>query len=53
MQRTPSPLLPPSPQRAWYAAKKLMLDWWDNPPATLFWLLLTAAAVGTLKAVGF
>jgi hypothetical protein len=36
----------------WAAAKGFVVDWRDDPPATLLWLLLTAAAVGLLKVVG-
>lgn len=46
-----APSTPPR-QHIWIAAKEVALEWWDNPPAMLFWLLLTAGMVGVLKLVG-
>lgn len=34
------------------AAKRRFLDIWDDPPAILFWLLLTGFTVGALKVAG-
>lgn len=38
---------------AWTGAKARLLDYWDNPPAVLLWLLLAAVAVAALKGLGF
>jgi hypothetical protein len=37
---------------AWASAKIALLNYWDHPPAALFWLLGTAGTIGVLKAIG-
>ncbi len=37
---------------AWATAKVRLLDYWDHPPAVLFWLAFTAATIAVLKGVG-
>jgi len=41
------------PQRsAWAKAKLRLLEYWDYPPAALFWLILTAGTIAVLKFAG-
>mgnify|MGYP006301800351 CR=1 FL=1 len=41
------------PQRiAWAKAKLRLLEYWDYPPAALFWLILTAGTIAMLKMAG-
>lgn len=41
------------PQRsAWAKAKIRLLEYWDYPPAALFWLVLTAGTITVLKMAG-
>lgn len=41
------------PQRsAWAKAKLRLLEYWDYPPAALFWLILTAGTIAMLKIAG-
>jgi hypothetical protein len=42
----------PARRSAWASAKVALLEYWDHPPAALFWLVLTAATIGILKAIG-
>jgi hypothetical protein len=37
---------------AWAKAKLRLLEYWDYPPASLFWLVLTAGTITVLKAAG-
>ncbi len=37
---------------AWAKAKIHLLEYWDYPPAVLFWLLLTAGTIAVLKMAG-
>lgn len=51
------PRLQPGAQRqprhsAWAKAKLHLLEYWDYPPALLFWLALTAGTIAMLKMAG-
>ncbi|MBK1696650.1 hypothetical protein [Rhodovibrio salinarum] len=37
---------------AWAKAKLRLLEYWDYPPAALFWLILTAGTIAALKIAG-
>lgn len=37
---------------AWAKAKLRLLEYWDYPPAALFWLVLTAGTITVLKVAG-
>lgn len=37
---------------AWAKAKLRLLEYWDYPPAALFWLALTAGTIAVLKMAG-
>ena len=37
---------------AWAKAKLRLLEYWDYPPAALFWLVLTAGTITILKMAG-
>jgi len=43
---------PQPPRTAWAKAKIRLLEYWDYPPAALFWLVLTAITVGLFKVAG-
>ncbi|MBK1670332.1 hypothetical protein CKO28_20115 [Rhodovibrio sodomensis] len=40
------------PRSAWAKAKIRLLEYWDYPPAALFWLILTAGTITVLKVAG-
>ena len=37
---------------AWAKAKIRLLEYWDYPPAALFWMVLTAGTIAMLKMAG-
>jgi len=37
---------------AWARAKLRLLEYWDYPPAALFWLVLTAGTIAVVKMAG-
>jgi hypothetical protein len=41
-----------SQRSAWAKAKLRLLEYWDYPPAALFWLILTAGTIAMLKIAG-
>lgn len=43
---------PQPPRSAWAKAKIRLLEYWDYPPAALFWLILTAGTITVLKMAG-
>lgn len=39
-------------RNAWATAKVRIVDYWDNPPSIVFWVLLTGGTIAVLKGIG-